>query len=85
MVAEQVSEQWVMEARCSSVAEGMRQEDVIHPVEAAEVESEVSVVPPPTELNFILTLAKPSTVVPITTELPLSSSIAPSTNAAGGP
>jgi hypothetical protein len=29
MVAKQVTAQWVMEARCSSVAKDMRREDVV--------------------------------------------------------
>ena len=36
MVAEQVSVQWVMEAHRSSVAKGVRQEDVIQPVDGVE-------------------------------------------------
>ena len=63
----------------------VHQEDVIHPMEAAEAGSEVSIVPPPTEPNVVLTVAEPSAVVLTTTELPSSSSIAPSTDAAGGP
>ena len=73
-----------MEARRASVAEGVHQEDVIQPAEATEAESEVSVVPPPTKPNVVLTEAKPSTIVPTTTEVPSSSPTAPSANAAGG-
>ena len=58
-----------------TVAADMRQEDIIHPAKEAEVGSEASVVLP---------LAEPN-VVSTTAELPLSSSIASSANAAGGP
>ena len=58
MVAEQVTMQWVMEARHSSMAEDVRQEDVVQPTEAAEVRSEVSIVPPPIEPNVVPTTAK---------------------------
>jgi hypothetical protein len=54
MVVEQVSAQWVMEARHSSMAEGMHQEDVIQPADGVESKSEASVVPPPTEPNVVL-------------------------------
>ena len=36
VVAEQVTAQWVMEAHRSSVAEGVRQEDVIQPMDGVE-------------------------------------------------
>ena len=75
MVAEQVSAQWVMEARRSSVAEGVHQEDVIQPADGVETGLEASVVPPPTEPN----------VVPSESEQPLSASIVPSTDAVGRP
>ena len=75
MVAEQVTVQWVMEARRSTVAADMRREDVVQPAEAAEARSEASVVPTPTEPN----------IVPTTIELPSSSSTVPSADAAGGP
>ena len=75
MVVEHVSMQWVMEAHCSSMAEGVRQEDVIQPVEGVETGLEASVVPPPTEPN----------VIPSESELPLSSSIVPSVDAIGWP
>jgi len=60
-------------------------EEVVQPTKVAEAGSEVSVVPPPTEPNVVPTTVEPSIVVPTTTELPSSSSIAPSTNAAGRP
>ena len=72
MVAEQVSAQWVMEARRSSVAEGARQEDVIHLADGVETRSEASVIPPLIEPN----------VVPSESEPPLSSSTVPSADAA---
>ena len=75
MVAEQVSVQWVMEARRSSMAEGVRQEDVIQPTDGVETGSEVSIVPPPTEPN----------VVPSESEQPLSTSIVPSADTVGRP
>jgi len=85
MVAEQVTTQWVMEARRLTMAADMRREDVIQPVEAAEAGLEESVFLPPTELDIALTTAEPSVVVPTTTELPSSSPIAPSTDVAGWP
>ena len=75
MVAEQVTAQWVMEARHSTMAVDMGQEDVVRTVEVVESRSEVSVVPPPTESN----------VVPTGSELPSSSSTIPSADAVGGP
>ena len=51
LVAEQVSAQWVMEARRASAAEGMCQEDVTQPTDGVEAWSEASVIPPPTEPN----------------------------------
>ena len=75
MVAEQVTAQWVMEAHHSSVAEDMRREDVVQPMDGVETGSEVSVVPTPTEPNVVST----------TTELPSSSSTIPSADAARGP
>ena len=75
MVAEQVSMQWVMEARRSSMAEDMRWEDVVQPMEGVETRLEASIVPPPTEPN----------VAPSESEQPLSSSITPSADATGRP
>ena len=43
-----------MEARRSSVAEGVLQEDVIQLAEGVEAGSEASVVPPLTEPNIVL-------------------------------
>ena len=75
MVAEQVSAQWVMEVHRASVAEGVRQEDIIQPVDGVEARSEASVVPPQIEPN----------VAPSESEQPLSSSITPSADATGQP
>jgi len=67
MVVEQVSAQWVMEGHRASVVEGMRQEDVIQPMDGVEDELEASIIPPPTEPN----------VAPLESEQPLCSSVAP--------
>ena len=74
MVAEQVSTQWVMDARRVSVAEGARQEDVPQSTDGVEAGPKANVVPPPTEPN----------VAPSESEQPLSSPVAPSADAAGG-
>ena len=58
MVAEQVTAQWVIEARHSTMATDMHWEDVIQPAEVAEAGLEASVVPPPTEPNVIPTVAE---------------------------
>ena len=52
-MAEQVSAQWVMEARRVSVAEGARQEDVAQPADGVELGLEANVAPPSTEPNVI--------------------------------
>ena len=75
MVAEQVSMQWVMDARHSIMAEGVHQEDVIHPVDGVETVSKASVIPPLTEPN----------IVPSKSEQPLSSSTVPSADATRQP
>ena len=67
------------------MATDMHREDVIQPVEATEARLEASIVPPPTEPNIVLTAAELSAVIPTTTELPSSSSIVPSADAARGP
>ena len=74
MVAEQVTAQWVMEARRSTMATNMRWEDVVQPTESMEVKSEASVFLPPTKPN----------VVPTIIELPPCLSIAPLANLARG-
>jgi len=55
MVAEQVTAQWMMEARRSSVAKNVHREDVIQPVEGVETGLEASVVLPPIEPNVVPT------------------------------
>ena len=82
LVAEQVSTQWVMEAHRASMAESVRQEDVIQPTTEPNIApsesvagSEASVVSPPTEPN----------VAPSESEQPLSSSVALSTDVVGQP
>ena len=64
-----------MEARRASVAEGVRQEDIIQPADGVEAGSEASVVLPPTEPNIALSES----------EQPLSSLVAPSADAVGRP
>ena len=75
LVKEQVYAQWVMEAHCASVAEGVRQEDVILSMDGVEARSEVSVGPPPTKSN----------IAPSESEQPLSSPVAPSVDAVEWP
>ena len=58
MVAEQVSTQWVMEARRASMAKGVCQEDVILPADGVEAGSKVSVVLPLTKPNIALSESK---------------------------
>ena len=55
MVTEQVTAQWVMEARRLSMAKDVRWEDVVQPMEGVETGSEASVIPPPTEPNIVPT------------------------------
>ena len=74
-VIEQVTAQWVMEARHLTVVEDMRREDAVHPMVRVETGLEASVVLPPTEPNIVLTKSK----------LPLSSSTIPSADAGRGP
>jgi len=75
LVAEQVSAQWVMDARRANVAEGVCQEDVAQPADGVEPGSKASV---------ILPLTKPH-VAPSEREQPLSSSVMPSADATGRP
>ena len=51
MVAEQVSAQWVMDARRADMARSMRQEDIAQPLDGVEPGSEADVAPPPTKPN----------------------------------
>ena len=74
-VAEQVSAQWVMEAHHSSMAEDVRREDIVQPMEGGETRLEASVVPTPTEPN----------IAPIESELPSSSSTVPLADTVGRP
>ena len=85
MVAKQVTAQWVMEARHLTLAADVRREDIVQPVEAAEAESEASIVPPPIKPNVVPTAAEPSAVVPTTAELPSSLPAATSANTTEGP
>ena len=73
MVAEQVSAQWVMEARRANMAEGAHQDDVAQPTDGVEPGSEADVAPPSTEPNVI----QPES------EQPLSSLVAPTADATG--
>ena len=52
LVAEQVSAQWVMDARRADMAASMRQEDVAQSADGVEPGSKVGVAPPPTEPNI---------------------------------
>ena len=75
LVAEQVSPQWVLDARHADMAEGTRQEDIAQPVDGVEPRSDANVAPPPTE---------PS-VAPSESEQPLSSPVVPAVDVAGQP
>ena len=75
MVAEQVSKQWVMEARHVSVAEGTRQEDIAQHTDGVEPGSKADVAPPSTEPN----------IVPLETERPSSSLVEPVADATKEP
>ena len=68
LVAEQVSAQWVMDARHADMAEGARQGDVAQPVDGVEPGSKADVAPPPTEPNVALSedeQSLPSLVEPV--------------------
>ena len=75
LVAEQVSAQWVMDARRANASEGVRQEDVAQPTDAVEPRSEAHIALPPTEPN----VAQPEN------EQPLPSPVEPVADAAGEP
>ena len=75
LVAEQVSAQWVMDARRANAAKGEHQEDVAQIADSVEPRSEANVTPP---------LSVPSVVQP-ESEQPLLSPVAPSTDVAGQP
>ena len=53
LVAEQVSAQWVMDARREDMARSMRQGDIAQPMDGTELGSEVDIVPPSTEPNVV--------------------------------
>ena len=75
LVAEQVSMQWVMDARPVDMAGSMRQEDVAQPTDGVEPRSEVDITLPPTEPN----------VAQSEDEQPLPSSVEPVVDAAAEP
>ena len=50
---EQVSAQWVMDARHEDMARSMRQEDVAQPTDGVEPRSEVDIAPSSTEPNIV--------------------------------
>ena len=74
-MAEQVSAQWVMDARRADMAEGARQEDVAQPMDGMEPGSEADVAPPQTKPN----------VAQSEDEQPLPSPVEPVADAAGEP
>ena len=53
LVAEQVSTQWVMDARRADMADGERQEDVAQPMDGVEPRSKMNIALPPTEPNVV--------------------------------
>ena len=75
LVAEQVSAQWVMDARRVNAAEGTHQEDVAQATDGVEPGSEADFILPPTEPNIALSEG----------EQPLSSLVMPSADAARQP
>ena len=75
LVAEQVSAQWVMDARHVSIAEGTCPEDVIQPVDGTEPRLEVDIALPSTEPN----------VIPPGSEQPVPSPVAPTADATEPP
>ena len=60
LVAEQVSAQWVMDARRANAAEGMHLEDIVEPTDGVEPGSEPNVVPPKDEQPLLSPVAKNS-------------------------
>ena len=72
-VAEQVSDQWVMDVRHEDMAKSMRGEDAAQPADGAEPGSEVNIAPVPIGPN----------VVPPGSEQAASSSVAPTADATG--
>ena len=53
LVAEQVSAQWVMDARREDMAGSVRQGDVTQPADGAELGSEVDIAPPLATPNIV--------------------------------
>ena len=53
LVAEQVSTQWVMDARHADMATSMRREDVAQPMDGVDLGSEMNIALPPTEPNVV--------------------------------
>ena len=75
LVAEQVSTQWVMDARREDMAGSVRRGDVAQPADGTEPGSEVDIAPPSTEPN----------VVPPGSEQPVPSPVAPTADVAEPP
>ena len=75
LLAEQVSMQWVMDARREDMDGSMHQEDITQPMDGMEPRSEVDVAPPST---------KPNVVQPVD-EQPLPSLVKPVADAVGEP
>ena len=71
LVAEQVSAQWVMDVHREDMARSMRGQDTAQPTDGAEPGLEVNVAPISTEPN----------VVPLGSEQPTPSSVAPTADA----
>ena len=70
-VADQVSAQWVMDVRREDMARSMRGEGTAQPTDGVEPGSEVDIAPASTELN----------VVPLVSEQPAPSPVAPTADA----
>ena len=75
LVAEQVSAQWVMDARRADMARSMRQEDIAQPLDGVEPMLELDIASPPTEPN----------VAQLEDEQPLPSPVEPVVNATEEP
>ena len=73
LVADQVSAQWVMDVRHEDMARSMRGEDAAQLVDGTEPGSEVNIASVSTEPN----------VMPLGSEQPTPSSVAPTADAAG--
>ena len=75
LVAEQVSAQWVMDARREDMARSVRRGDIAQPTDGMEPRSEAGITPPSTEPN----------VVPLGSEQPVPLPVAPTADAAEPP